>query len=54
MKADSGKSHTVVMTDDGQAFAFGWNKHGQLGTGSLRNGRIHCAFNNQGTFVGVG
>lgn len=35
--ADSGRSHTVVVTDDGQSFAFGWNKHGQLGSGSLRN-----------------
>lgn len=37
--ADSGRSHTVVVTDDGQSFAFGWNKHGQLGSGSLRNGK---------------
>uniref|UniRef100_A0A803LKA7 Uncharacterized protein n=1 Tax=Chenopodium quinoa TaxID=63459 RepID=A0A803LKA7_CHEQI len=37
VKADAGRSHTVVMADDGQSFAFGWNKHGQLGTGSLRN-----------------
>ncbi|XP_021743802.1 protein RCC2 homolog [Chenopodium quinoa] len=37
VKADAGRSHTVVMTDDGQSFAFGWNKHGQLGSGSLRN-----------------
>lgn len=39
MTADSGRSHTVVVTDDGQSFAFGWNKHGQLGSGSLRNGK---------------
>ena len=25
------------MTEDGLSFAFGWNKHGQLGTGSTRN-----------------
>ncbi|XP_057533869.1 uncharacterized protein LOC130811555 [Amaranthus tricolor] len=37
VKAGAGRSHTVVVTDDGQSFAFGWNKHGQLGSGSLRN-----------------
>ncbi|KAH9607252.1 hypothetical protein KSS87_015586 [Heliosperma pusillum] len=35
--ASSGRAHSVVVTDDGQSFAFGWNKHGQLGSGSLRN-----------------
>ncbi|PHT48766.1 Protein RCC2 [Capsicum baccatum] len=30
VKAAAGRSHTVVVTDDGQSFAFGWNKHGQL------------------------
>lgn len=40
MKAAAGRSHTVVVTDDGQSFAFGWNKHGQLGSGSLRNGKM--------------
>ncbi|XP_074273380.1 uncharacterized protein LOC141596995 [Silene latifolia] len=35
--ASAGRAHTVVVTDDGQSFAFGWNKHGQLGSGSLRN-----------------
>ena len=28
--------HTLVFTDKGEAFSFGSNKHGQLGTGSLR------------------
>ncbi|KAI7743893.1 hypothetical protein M8C21_029895 [Ambrosia artemisiifolia] len=32
----SGKSHTVVVTDDGLSLSFGWNKHGQLGTGSAK------------------
>ncbi|KMZ61811.1 Protein RCC2 [Zostera marina] len=36
-KAGSGRSHTVVVTDDGKSFAFGWNKHGQLGSGSVKN-----------------
>ncbi|GAB4839442.1 hypothetical protein Ancab_028964 [Ancistrocladus abbreviatus] len=35
--AAAGRSHTVVVTEDGQSLAFGWNKHGQLGSGSLRN-----------------
>ncbi|XP_071682809.1 uncharacterized protein [Lolium perenne] len=34
--ASVGRNHTVVVTDDGKSFAFGDNKHGQLGTGSLR------------------
>ncbi|KAF5782542.1 putative regulator of chromosome condensation 1/beta-lactamase-inhibitor protein II [Helianthus annuus] len=29
-------SHTVVATEDGLSFSFGWNKHGQLGTGSTK------------------
>lgn len=37
IRAGSGRSHTVVVTDDGLSFSFGWNKHGQLGTGSVRN-----------------
>ncbi|KAM0006846.1 putative regulator of chromosome condensation 1/beta-lactamase-inhibitor protein II [Helianthus debilis subsp. tardiflorus] len=36
VKAGSGKSHTVVATEDGLSFSFGWNKHGQLGTGSAK------------------
>lgn len=38
MKAAAGKNHTVVVSDDGQSLAFGWNKHGQLGLGSAKNG----------------
>lgn len=40
--AGSGRSHSVVVTEDGLSFAFGWNKHGQLGSGSLKNGEICC------------
>ncbi|XP_047043072.1 protein RCC2-like [Lolium rigidum] len=36
ISAGVGRNHTVVVTDDGKSFAFGDNKHGQLGTGSLR------------------
>jgi alpha-tubulin suppressor-like RCC1 family protein len=36
--AGSGRSHTVVVTEDGHSLAFGWNKHGQLGSGSVKNG----------------
>ncbi|XP_052201624.1 uncharacterized protein LOC127807642 [Diospyros lotus] len=35
--AGAGRSHTVVVTKDGQSFSFGWNKHGQLGSGSVKN-----------------
>ncbi|GKB09881.1 protein RCC2, partial [Tanacetum coccineum] len=37
VKAGSGGGHTVVQTEDGISFSFGWNKHGQLGTGSIKN-----------------
>ncbi|CAI9281604.1 unnamed protein product [Lactuca saligna] len=37
VKAGSGSGHTVVQTEDGLSFSFGWNKHGQLGTGSTKN-----------------
>ncbi|KAM1118159.1 hypothetical protein FF1_042424 [Malus domestica] len=37
VRASSGKNHTVVVTEDGHSFAFGWNKHGQLGSGSTKN-----------------
>ncbi|PWA37571.1 regulator of chromosome condensation (RCC1) family protein [Artemisia annua] len=36
VKAGSGGGHTVVQTVDGTSFSFGWNKHGQLGTGSTK------------------
>lgn len=29
-----------MITEDGYSFAFGWNKHGQLGSGSAKNGRF--------------
>ncbi|OMO75307.1 Regulator of chromosome condensation, RCC1 [Corchorus olitorius] len=37
IKAGAGRSHTVVVTEEGNSLAFGWNKHGQLGSGSTRN-----------------
>ncbi|CAL1384040.1 unnamed protein product [Linum trigynum] len=37
VRAGAGRNHTVVVTEDGQSLAFGWNKHGQLGSGSVRN-----------------
>ncbi|KAF5740828.1 regulator of chromosome condensation family protein [Tripterygium wilfordii] len=37
VRAGAGRSHTVVVTEDGQSLAFGWNKHGQLGSGSVKN-----------------
>ncbi|CAM8915943.1 unnamed protein product [Rhodiola kirilowii] len=37
VRAGSGKSHSVVVTDEGLSLAFGWNKHGQLGSGSVKN-----------------
>ncbi|GKA11982.1 protein RCC2 [Tanacetum coccineum] len=37
VKAGSGGGHTVVQTEDGISFSFGWNKHGELGTGSIKN-----------------
>lgn len=27
-----------MVTADGHSLSFGWNKHGQLGSGSVRNG----------------
>ncbi|XP_044962058.1 protein RCC2-like [Hordeum vulgare subsp. vulgare] len=38
--AGVGRKHTVVVTDQGKSFAFGDNKHGQLGTGSLKKGTV--------------
>ncbi|XP_023645878.1 protein RCC2 [Capsella rubella] len=40
VKAAAGRNHTVVVSDDGQSRAFGWNKHGQLGLGSAKNGFV--------------
>ncbi|KAM7517240.1 hypothetical protein LguiA_006823 [Lonicera macranthoides] len=37
VRAASGRGHTVVVTQDGLSLAFGWNKHGQLGSGSVKN-----------------
>ncbi|XP_047328167.1 protein RCC2 homolog [Impatiens glandulifera] len=35
--AAAGRSHTLVVTNEGLTLAFGWNKHGQLGSGSAKN-----------------
>lgn len=40
VRAGAGRSHTVVVTEDRQSLSFGWNKHGQLGSGSVRNGKF--------------
>ncbi|XP_033129315.1 protein RCC2-like [Brassica rapa] len=40
VKAGAGRSHTVVVSDDGRSFAFGLNKHGQLGLGTAKNGFV--------------
>lgn len=37
INAAAGKSHTLVVTNEGFSLAFGWNKHGQLGSGSVKN-----------------
>ncbi|KAK9129577.1 hypothetical protein Sjap_010064 [Stephania japonica] len=37
VKAGAGRGHTVVVTEDGNSLSFGWNKHGQLGSGSTKN-----------------
>ncbi|GMI83101.1 PLASTICITY OF ROSETTE TO NITROGEN 1 [Hibiscus trionum] len=37
IKAGGGRNHTVVVTEDGNSLAFGWNKQGQLGSGSTKN-----------------
>ncbi|CAN1323196.1 Protein RCC2 [Linum perenne] len=37
IKAGGGKNHTVVVTGEGESLAFGWNKNGQLGSGSVKN-----------------
>ncbi|XP_077246488.1 regulator of chromosome condensation (RCC1) family protein isoform X2 [Tasmannia lanceolata] len=34
--AGAGRNHTVVVTEDGNSFSFGFNKHGQLGLGSIK------------------
>ncbi|XP_050208577.1 uncharacterized protein LOC126657950 isoform X2 [Mercurialis annua] len=49
ISAAAGRSHTVVVTEDSQSLAFGWNKHGQLGTGFAKNeteaSPVHCLVN---------
>ncbi|XP_020245263.1 protein RCC2 isoform X2 [Asparagus officinalis] len=37
VRAGAGRNHTVIVTEDGDSFSFGMNKHGQLGTGSIKN-----------------
>ncbi|KAI8472900.1 MAG: regulator of chromosome condensation 1/beta-lactamase-inhibitor protein II [Monoraphidium minutum] len=39
VKASGGKHHSVVVTKDGQSFAFGLNTMGQLGMGSIRRNK---------------
>lgn len=37
VKIVSGKSHTLILMDDGSVWGFGWNKAGQLGNDSEKN-----------------
>lgn len=36
-KIVSGKSHTLILTNEGFVFAFGWNRAGQIGNGNNKN-----------------
>jgi alpha-tubulin suppressor-like RCC1 family protein len=36
VKAAAGRAHTVVVTSKGESLAFGFNKHGQLGAGFVK------------------
>lgn len=38
VKASLGRQHTIVVTADGQSLGFGFNKHGQLGSGNCKEG----------------
>jgi alpha-tubulin suppressor-like RCC1 family protein len=51
VQAGAGRSHTVVVTDDGNSLAFGWNKHGQLGSGSAKTGMFYKVYILMVTFV---
>ncbi|KAE9592053.1 putative regulator of chromosome condensation 1/beta-lactamase-inhibitor protein II [Lupinus albus] len=37
-----GARHSALLTDDGQVFAWGWNKYGQLGLGDSIDRNIPC------------
>ncbi|KAJ0092147.1 hypothetical protein Patl1_26411 [Pistacia atlantica] len=39
-KAGAGRSHIMVVIEDGHSLAFAWTKHGQLGS-STRNGEFN-------------
>jgi alpha-tubulin suppressor-like RCC1 family protein len=40
VKAAAGRAHTVVVTSKGESLAFGFNKHGQLGAGFVKEGEL--------------
>lgn len=56
-----GSEHVVVLTDDGEVWGWGWNEHGNLGTGDRENVllpvRLWCADRGQsarGIWAGCG
>ena len=36
----AGLAHTCLLTEAGDAYAFGWNGHGQLGTGDTQDAHL--------------
>ena len=36
----AGLAHTCMLTEAGDAYAFGWNGHGQLGTGGTQDAHL--------------
>jgi hypothetical protein len=38
LAAAGGRHHSIAFTSDGEAFAWGYNMQGQLGSGSVRKG----------------
>ncbi len=48
-----GARHTLVKTRQGEAYAWGWNKYGQLGLGDTENRLVPCSMQKQGTVESV-
>ena len=48
-----GALHTMVRTQTGQVFSWGWNKYGQLGLGTMENQHLPQAVAVDGVVVEV-
>lgn len=54
VEIQSGGWHTLIRTDKGEVWAWGWNKDGEMGNGTMNPGGCYCSLIRAQSSVGAG